>query len=244
MSVLAKLNGWLLVASAIVVAASFWNRNNVPVLPEHGAELRQEPEQRRTRKQPFSVDYEGVTYEVEPQYNYDLYGLVVSYRYHDGTSTMHRLSNDHLNMADFCIIWGDNLDNERIDQISFWNGIFTCNVKTTDSEAWSRFRMEQLSNNHLLSDDEWLRRQINKVRVGDQIRIQGWLANYGQTGAPKRGTSTTRIDSGDGACETIFVDQFQLIARGHNPWRTSLYVSLITLTLGILIHFAIPFRAR
>ena len=55
----------------------------------------------------MTVPYAGVDYRVEPLFSYELYGLVVSYRQHDGESSMHRWSNDHLNMADVCVVWSD-----------------------------------------------------------------------------------------------------------------------------------------
>ena len=112
--------------------------------------------------------------------------------HHDGNSRMHSRANDHLNMLDVCIIWGDNPLNERLHKISFWNGIFTCNVKTRDQQAWDAFDMYELSNNHLLSDDEFLRRHVKKIRVGDQIRVRGYLASYTSANGSRRGTSTTR----------------------------------------------------
>ena len=236
------INPWIFLASLGVLLISFWNRNDIPSKLTLRAELEQEPAQKPVVKDPFSVEYKGVTYEVEPRYAYDLYGMLVSYRHHDGNSTMHRLSNDHLNVADFCVVWGDTAASEHLGKISFWNGIFTCNVTTRDPEAWSRFRMDQLSNNHLISDSELVRRAIGKVKIGDQIRIRGWLANYGAAGQPKRGTSTRRDDQGNGACETIFVDDFQLIEAAFSPWRTAMYVSLALVLLSGFVHFRLPHR--
>ena len=103
--------------------------------------------------------------------------------------------------------------------------------------------MEQLSNNHLISDNEILRRNIEEASVGDQIRIKGWLASYGSMGGPTRGTSTTRTDAGNGACETIFVDQFAVLASPFRPWRAGLWASVLVLLLSLTLHFAIPYRA-
>ena len=81
-------------------------------------------------------------------------------------------------MLDVCVVWGDNVVNPRLDKISFWNGIFTCNVKTRDREAWELFDMRSLSNNHLISDREVIRGAVRDIRIGDQIRVRGKLAAY------------------------------------------------------------------
>ena len=225
---------WLLV--------SFWNRNDLPRDIDYVAAVRNEPVQKATHKPPFDVIYNGVDYLVEPQYEYDLSGMIVSFRHHDGESRMHRRANDHLNMLDVCVIWGDNTRNPHLGEISFWNGIFTCNVKTKDQAAWEAFDMYQLSNNHLISDDEFVRDQVKDIKVGDQIRVRGYLASYSSEKGGTRGTSTTRLDTGDGACETIFVERFRIIEAATSFWRISMYVSLLLLSAGLVVHFKRPYR--
>lgn len=242
MTFLSTINKCLLISSFALLLLSFWNRNDIPNGVDYRPELTDEPRQRRSRKRSFEADYAGVTYQVDPQYEYDLFGMIVSYRHHDGESTMHKMSNDHLNTADVCVVWGDNLDAAMLSRLRFWNGIFTCNVSTSDTDAWSRFGMDQLSNNHLLSADEVIRDQIESASVGDQIHIKGWLASYGSDGGPTRGTSTTRTDTGNGACETIFVDQFAVIASPFRPWRAALWASALVLLLSLTLHFAMPHR--
>jgi hypothetical protein len=237
-----KPNSLLILMSFVGLVVSFWNRNDLPKEINYLPAILDEPLQKATHKEPFSTIFEDVTYEVEPEYDYDLTGMIVSYRHHDGGSRMHMRANDHLNMADVCVIWGDNTKNPRLDRIDFWNGIFTCNVKTRDQAAWDAFDMYQLSNNHLISDDPFIRDQLKKINIGDQIRVRGMLASYGSAGNPKRGTSTTRLDTGDGACETIFVEKFEIVQPATSYWRISMYVTLVLLAIGLLAHFRKPYR--
>lgn len=237
-----KISSIVILASFAWLLVSFWNRNDLPrnvvLLPE----VLTEPKQTSTRAQSFSAIYNGVEYLVEPEYDYDLAGMVVSFRHHDGNSRMHFRANDHLNMLDVCVVWADSASNERLQKIKFWNGIFTCNVRTRDQAAWDAFRMEQLSNNHLISDDESIRDRVKDIRIGDQIRVQGYLASYANEQGGKRGTSTTRTDTGDGACETLFVRKFEIIAPATSHWRISMWVSLAILAAGLFVHFRRPYR--
>jgi len=237
-----KASSIFVATSFVWLLVSFWNRNELPGNVDYVAELQNEPVQKATKKRPFEANYEGVDYQVEPEYEYDLYGMVVSYRHHDGDSRMHMRSNDHLNMLDVCVIWGDNTTNPRLDKIQFWNGIFTCNVKTRDQVAWDAFDMYKLSNNHLISDDEFIRDQVKDIHIGDQIRVRGYLASYGSAGGGKRGTSTTRLDTGDGACETLFVERFEIVEPATSYWRMSMYGSLGFFLLGLFVHFRQPYR--
>jgi hypothetical protein len=240
---LRTLNRTTMSASALALLVAFWNRNDLPGTIDFHPRLKDEPRQREHHQPPLVVPYAGVDYRVEPLYDYELYGLVVSYRQHDGEDSMHRWSNDHLNVADVCVVWSDTAFSPTLGVLDFWNGVFTCNVKTRDSVAWSNFKMNQLSNNHLISADSFIRDRVSEIHVGDQVRIKGSLARYGAVGnGGLRGTSTTRDDSGDGACETILVDEFEIVVPGFSPWRVAMWASLATLIATLIVHFARPYR--
>jgi len=235
------VNNIVIVLSFLVLLVSFWNRNTLPGNIEFVPSIIEDPVQRATDEQPFDVSFNGVDYTVEPKYSYDITGMVVSYRHHThDNSSMHRRAGDHLNMMDLCVVWGDNR-NAMLNEIRFWNGLFTCNVSTRDRAAWKTFDMNQLSNNHLLSTDDDVRDRVKTIRIGDQVRIRGYLSSYtGPTGT--RGTSTTRTDTGDGACETIYIEDFDIVASTMSVWRMSLYASLVLLLSSLFVHFRRPYR--
>jgi len=237
-----SLNHILTATGFIWLLVSFWHRNDIPGHIDYVPEIQSEPRQTPADKAPFDVVYGGVEYRVEPEFVYDITGMIVSYRHHDNNSRMHRLANDHLNMLDVCVVWGDNTVSAELDKLKFWSGIFTCNVQTGNRQAWDSFVMRQLSNNHLLSADEYIRDRVKDIRIGDQIRVRGYLAGYASAGIGKRGTSTTRTDTGDGACETIFVEHFDLLRKATSYWRISMYASLVVLCCGLLVHFSRPYR--
>ena len=126
---------------------------------------------------------------------------------------LHKLWNDHLNASDVCVVWSKNAFDLNLNDYSFWNGQFTCNIKTSDTAAWRRFDMKQLSNNHLLSDSKLIRDKIKGISVGDQIYIKGWLSEYTSEGGGMRGTSITRQQK---PLENTHVLLVNFISR-HNP---------------------------
>ena len=133
----------LVVASFLWLLVSFWNRNELPGSIDYVAGITNEPQQTKTDRRLFEAVWDGVAYRVNPEYDYDLVGMIVSFRHHDENSRMHRLADDHLNMLDVCVVWGNNTSGAQLDKIDFWNGIFTCNVKTRDQAAWESFDMYQ-----------------------------------------------------------------------------------------------------
>jgi hypothetical protein len=237
-----KTTSIAIATSFLWLVVSFWNRNDLPHNIELSPELASEPKQSSTNKESFAALYNGVEYLVEPVYEYELYGMIVSYRHHEGDSRMHLRASDHLNMLDVCVVWGDNAANPLIHKLDFWNGIFTCNVKTESREAWESFDIYQLSNNHLISDDDFIRDQVKGIRIGDQIRVRGYLASYSNDRGGKRGTSTTRLDTGNGACETLYVEKFDIVQAATSGWRLSMYASLVIFLLALFFHFRRPYR--
>jgi hypothetical protein len=206
-------------ASLALLPVACWQADALPADIGLLTALADSPEQTALTRPPFRVSQGGVSYQVEPLYQYRLHGLVVSRRTHDGDRMLHRRWNDHLNVADVCVVWGANAAAD-LAAFEFWSGQFTCYFRTDDSAAWRAFRPDQLANNHLLSDDEYLRQRIAHVRVGDQIRLDGYLARYGNDDGFQRGTSTTRTDTGNGACETVYVTDFDVLAESPSLWPT------------------------
>lgn len=206
--------------------------NNSEILPE----LLHDPEQTETEQDPFEFDRKGNNYNIVPLYEYQLYGLVVSKR---EDSFQHKVFySDHVNEADLCVIWGDNISTNVYKDLKFKNSDWFCTWRPKNYNTWQRiqniFKNDNISNNHLLSNIDEVRKNINKVKVGDQIRIDGLLSEYSTNGNPERGTSTSRTDTGNGACETIYVNNFEILKKG-NPIadlfgliaKTSLFILLI-----------------
>jgi len=222
-----RINSLVFYGSCLLLLVSCWHRNEFPESLTLQAGLSRDPQQRPVHAAPFSVERDGVTYRVEPSYEYDLQGLVVSYAMHNPRFSLHRLWSDSLNVADLCVVWRDNASARELNSFTFWNGEFTCNFSTKDTVAWKRFRTDRISNNHLLADDEYLRRQIGKVRIGDQIHVRGWLADYSNDRGFTRHSSVVRTDQGNGACEIIYVREFSILQSMHNGWRLLLTCALL-----------------
>ena len=239
-----KLNNWLITVSFILLIISCSKRNDFSTTLKTEPELQQEPLQKLTTEPAFSTTYNDELFEIIPKFEYELYGLVVSYRLHDSEhgQMLHALSKDHLNVADYCVVWGQSADPNILREFDFSNGQFTCNYSTKSNEAWQAFDPKQLSNNHLLAIDDAVRTSIDQISIGDQIYIKGWLAHYKTNGGSERGTSITRNDTGNGACETILVNEITLLAKMPSIWRQMMWISLGLFILTLYIYFKSPYE--
>jgi hypothetical protein len=104
--------------------------------------------------------------------------------------------------------------------------------------------VNKISNNHVLTDDPRLAKKLKNIRIGDQIYLSGHLANYKHStgGGFSRGTSTVRTDTGNGACETIFVDQVSIVRSAPSAWRYSVWAAALGMLLVLVIGLMMPHR--
>ena len=231
--------------SFVLLLICFWNRNNLAENMQLMDELVYEPVQEKIDQPTFSVTVNKVEYEIQPLYTYELYGLVVSYELHDGNYNLHKRWNDHLNVADYCVVWNESASTKYLNKIKFWNGQFTCNLSTRDQQAWDNFDEEQLSNNHLISDNNYIRKKLRKINIGDQIHVKGWLASYENlTNGGTRGTSIVRNDKGNGACETIYVNEINILKSYNSNWRKLMYMFLLIFIVSLIAYFRSPHKVR
>ncbi len=170
---------------------------------------------------PFKVKKNKLTYVVTPLFNYELYGLVVSQHRSDSLLDLsHRRWQDYLNIKDLCVVWGRNIRSGVYRKMKFWNRDFTCMCEFPDGETAALFSGSHLANNHILCADDELSRRILNARPGDQIYFKGYLVSYSQPANQfTRGSSTVRDDSGNGACETVFVTDFSILQRANRVWQ-------------------------
>jgi len=242
-----RLETVLLAVGAVLLTASLLLRDALPSPAELRPELRQEPVQGLTQAAPFQTTAGGVTYTVKPVADYEIWGLVVSN--HDSSAWwdwIHMASNDHLNVVDLCVVFGENVATGGYVGLDYSSGQFVCYVQTRSIEAFQRFSMRALSNNHLLADRRSIVSKLRGIRIGDQVRIRGWLSEYAHTHgfAFTRGTSLTRDDSGNGACETIFVQEVEVLRTGGGPWRWLVWPAIGLIVAAVILWLRAPLRVN
>jgi hypothetical protein len=233
------LQRYLAIALALaVVAAIYLSLRDVP-LPDRARIDRTleetEPIQEPSERPSFTTTIKGYTYTLTPRATYDITGLVVSQHRGDALFNLYHQA-DPGNIRDVCVVWGEAITNGSYRKVTFTSGEFTC------SFSWSTaitppFRPEKASNNHLIPADAAVARQIGRIHVGDQIRMRGLLVDYRVTSGGRdvftRRTSLTRNDTGNGACEILYVTGLTVVAPGDHlradAGRYAWYASLVLL---------------
>jgi hypothetical protein len=98
----------------------------------------------------------------------------------------------------------------------------------------------------MVTDDPAIARALRKVRIGDQIRVQGYLVDYTtlKNGVPAgtRVTSTVRTDTGNGACEVLYVESLELLGSAGRAWRLAMNAALVAFALSVVAWLLLPVK--
>jgi len=189
-------------------------------------------------------EIDNFNYEITSVAEYEIYGLVVSQYYSKNfLDITHK--KDPANIKDLCVVWGENIKNGAYKDVNYKSGEFTCFFQFRSNEIVS-FSPNHLSNNHLIPANKEVGKKIKNAQIGDQIYIKGYLANYSVYSSDnelisKRGTSLTREDDGNGACEVIYVEELDIFYGFNSVYKLvktiSGYLVLTTLALSIILFF-------
>ena len=155
------------------------------------------------------VTIDDFTVNISYLYAYDIEALVISTRNYRGSNV-----GDQLSPKDLALAWGKVAEyNDRIDFHWKQSGRWYRWSTDTYDELVPVGGVDGVSfhscNNHIIPADDTVRASVKKIKTGDHIRLIGYLVNV--DGSKPDGstftwhTSTTREDTGGGACEVIYV---------------------------------------
>lgn len=217
----------------------------LPPLESVKNDLRRDPIQTVAGTPSFKITYKGQTTDVFPQAEYQLWGMVVS---HNDPFVWYTFDIAHdessLDTRDFCVIWGDNIWKADYHNVHVHNDDNFCITRWRSGTHG--FVNEKLSNNHLITNDEAIRKRISEVQIGDQIYLRGKLVNYSEdrwSGGVRR-SSLNRTDTGNGACEVLFVEELRILSSYNRLWAMAHHYSLYgiggALVMMLVLFFLAP----
>lgn len=144
-----------------------------------------------------TIENDGKKYTINFVAEYTLIGRVVTTQPYFNNSTYSKLIP-----LDVGILWGKTALKKNYQKVTYFS-LGTRQLMTLCTND-SYCKNNEISNNHLLPKDKQIKKEMFLIKEGDYIKIEGYLINivgddYSQ------GSSTTRNDTGNGACETIYV---------------------------------------
>lgn len=240
---LRKINFFVFLSLFLILGATFFTRNNLRSVKEISREILKQPKQTKiNRRGKIKFFKDGYAYELTPVENYEINGLLVSKK---GYKLFSIYKSASVFPFDVCLIWGNNVRNRvfQHNSIKFYQDCRWCMVEWLGDV---NFNFGEISNNHLIFQEESLERKAAGFVIGDQVRIKGMLVNVdaykaGKTEIfnPKRiswATSTQRHDSGKGACEIIYVTGIDMLKKANMVSRYLFLFSIYGLIIMALMN--------
>ena len=190
--------GMLAVFAVTIIAMMVWPEPSITRQP--GILCPDEPIQEECETtEPIQLD----GYTLTPVAAYEVHALVLSRKeYSDDASD--------LSPVDLALGWGamsnqsviDNLDISQSNRFYLWR---TSRLPIS---------MKQISissaNTHVIPADETIRDGLDEVMRGSIVHMSGLLVRVSGPGGFRWGTSLRRDDTGNGACELMYVDELSV----------------------------------
>lgn len=155
--------------------------------------------------EPIQIEYQGnkkrkknnKTIYIDMLYEYEITGRVVNTQKYHNNEIFSQISP-----IDVSISWGETAEQNNHNKIKY--------SSIGDRKVYSSYSYDavynsfEISNNHLIPQNDKIKKYLSLIKKNDYIKIEGYLVNISSNNWYNR-TSTTRNDTGDGACEIIYV---------------------------------------
>lgn len=199
---------FIIFASVCIIAYAIFFSSPDEILPTSpvfsGVEQSAEPLQTKYNGSDFiPVTYSDLNLAIYPKANYQIYAMVMSkHKYGHGWES-------RISPYDLALAW------DKLMLPEYQNGI-----SYSQSGRWYYYRykagyplpksyiISHSSNHHIIPANDNLRKALDKIRKGDKVFLEGYLVYINGKYKDRNvwwNSSLTRNDSGDGACEILYL---------------------------------------
>ena len=188
-----------------LIALGLWYYyDSQPITYGHGQIAPKTPVQKLGSKKKFKFKDD---YEVLPLATFDITARVLS------TERYWLDKEAKLAPVDFALGWGPMSDEKVLDEL-----------KISQRNRWFYWKCKKFpipkqqiehnaANMHLIPADDKIESRIKSAKKGNLVKFKGYLVRVeGENGWHWQG-SLSRTDTGDGACEVVFVKEFEIIEK-------------------------------
>ena len=112
-----------------------------------------------------------------------------------------------LSPMDLALGWGVMSDQSVLDQISieqrsrWYFTQYDYPAPISDQQI-----IQNSGNMHMIPSRPWLEKELKKIRIGDIVQLNGYLVDVETDSGWAWRTSLSRNDSGNGACEIVYLE--------------------------------------
>lgn len=183
----------------------FSDRNTSPIVHPAGILVPESPLQKNVPESVFGFD----DYIVTRKASFEIKARVLS------SEPYYFRRESDLSPIDLALGWGVMSDQAVLDRIDISQGgrwyhtRYEYPAPVSDQQIIS-----SSSNMHMIPDNAYIAKALKKLRPGDIITLQGYLVDVHHESGWHWSTSMSRTDTGNGACEIVYVESLSGGASG------------------------------
>ncbi|MDA3885830.1 MAG: hypothetical protein PF638_09570 [Candidatus Delongbacteria bacterium] len=188
----------------IIVLGLWYYYDSKPITYGHGQIAPKTPVQKLVSKKAFKLEED---YEVLPLATFDITARVLS------TERYWLDKEAKLAPVDFALGWGPMSDEKVLDKlkISQRNRWFYWSCKELPISQ-SQI-MHNSANMHLIPANDEIDTKIKSTKTGNLVKFKGFLPKITGEDGWWWQSSLSRTDVGNGACEVVYVEEFEIISK-------------------------------
>jgi len=205
---ISRMKGWVILWVALVVAfvgvSKFHGFGKVTQPP--GILCPDEPLQTKTTAHPFWEN----GYKFQPLFDFEVKARVLSVQHYTNDREAQVIPTD-LGLG-----WGRLSDTDAISHFTFTQNVRHLFWETDDEVVYVPLDEVKVSvaNMHIIPGTDAIKADLRTVKEGEIVKFNGWLVKVTGDDGFRLVSSTTREDTGGGACEIVYVKEF---AHSENP---------------------------
>lgn len=193
---------WLLLAA---IALAWWLRHERPIAHGLGVLVAEAPNQQALTESSRPLAKGKVA--IKPLAAFSMSARVL------GRADYRWDRESELVPTDFALGWGRMSDSAVLAKIDISQSSRFYFWQVRQFPIPEREIIESSANMHLIAADDGVRDAIARTRVGDVVTFDGYLVEADWPDGRKWVSSLTRSDSGAGACELVWVENFAVAAH-------------------------------
>lgn len=189
----------VLTAVLIILAVMIWRDWSMrEVVHPPGVLVAEIPSQELVGGEPLTTIDD---YHILPRAKFEIRARVLSREdYRWGTEA-------DLSPMDLALGWGAMSDQTNLDQITVQQRSRWYFTHYEHPAPLSDQQIIQNSGNmHMIPSRPWLEKELRKIRTGDIVQLNGYLVDIETNSGWNWRTSLSRKDSGNGACEIVYLE--------------------------------------
>jgi len=195
-----RMMRWLLIALIVFGAWQWWGSRGIEHAP--GVNAAAAPEQRVITAGPPQFQKKGYTLTALARFTLTARVLGVEHYHFDREAD--------LAPVDFALGWGPMSDSAVLSKLKISQGGRFYHWRTDEFPIPRREIEVNSANMHLIPATPAVEKQLKRARTGSIVQLSGFLVEVRAGDGWRWVSSLTREDTGAGACELIWVEEFDV----------------------------------